>query len=157
MNVDGSIFSFVNEATLSFRCNQRSSLPIDIATRPKKRYGWGFLAPEPSGRLNVSKAMEELLYCHNICGHYDIGKTQRLNKIRVDDLEPMIVSKSHGVASCNIPLYRSCLYGKGRLTYMHKATSKPTVEHSNIIKEDDLLSGDCVSTDQHKCIIWVIK
>ena len=95
--------------------------------------------------------MKELLYWHNICGHYDIGKIQRFMKIRRGgDLETMIIPRLPGAVSCNIPLCRLCLYGKGRLISMHSVTSKPMVEHSDVNKESYLLPGDYVSLDQYK-------
>ena len=94
--------------------------------------------------------MEELLYWHNVCGHHDIGKTPKLMKTRVDDLEPMIIPKLPESSSYNIPLYKSCLHGKRRLISMHSVTSKPTVEHSDIIRKINLLPESFVSTDQYK-------
>ena len=97
--------------------------------------------------------MEELLYWYNICGHYNIKKTQKLIKIGGGggDLEPMIIPKLPGSTSFNIPLCRSCLHGKRRLTSMHNIMSKPTVEYSDVIQEGNILSGDCVNTDQYEC------
>ena len=48
---------------------------------------------------------------------------------------------------------QACLYVKGRPTPIKSSTTKPTVEDVDVIKVDELESGDNVSIDQYK--YWV--
>ena len=70
-----------------------------------------------------------------------------------ENLFPIISSKIPGASTCSIPLCKSCLLGKGRLTSIQSKTSKPTPEHADVIKFNDLIPGDCVIKDQYECII----
>ena len=71
----------------------------------------------------------------------------KVNKNRGGDLEPMIILKLPGSASCN----RLCVHGKYRLTSMHNSMFKPTVEYSDVIQEGNILPGNCVNTNQYEC------
>ena len=81
MNHTGSVFTFSNSSTLSFKYSSITKLHIATATAPQhKVYMWSMNAHIDSSRLNISKAQEYLLYWHNIFGHYNIQRTQALFK-----------------------------------------------------------------------------
>ena len=68
-----------------------------------------------------------------------------------EDLKSIIQAKVPGSATCSVPLCLAYLYDKGRITPIKSSTIKPTVEHADVIKVDDLELGDNVITDQYKC------
>ena len=103
-------------------------------------------------KLNILNAQEELLDWHTIFGHYNIRETQKMFKTIGENLFP-IISPKLPASTCSIPLCRSYLLGKVRLTSTQSKTSTPTPKNADVIKVKDLLPGDCVSTDQHKCRI----
>ena len=88
---------------------------------------------------------------HGILGHYDIDGTQRLMVGKFIDTVPLLLPKRPGVKTCNVPLCRSCLRGKGIRTYLNSSIGSPTVEHDDLIKQNHLQPGDCVITDQYEC------
>jgi hypothetical protein len=65
--------------------------------------------------------------------------------------EPLLIPKLPGVSTCTIPLCRSCLRGKGKRTSLQNRIGSPNVEHTEVIKNEHLLHGDCISTDQYEC------
>ena len=105
----------------------------------------------PSHKLIISTVQEELLLWHSKFGHFYIRNTQKLMQSHRAELEPIIVPKTPSAARCRIPLCGSCLKCKGRRTPLRSVKHTPTAEHSDILKKDDLTSGDNVSTDQYKC------
>ena len=54
-------------------------------------------------------------------------------------------------ATCSLPLCKSCLSGKGRQHGLNSAEGTVNEDHDNVIKDGDLLPGDCVYTDQYEC------
>ena len=156
IDAEGCIFTFASGKTLTFTYAEGSNLPIALATKrneiSKANFaGKAYLAAASSGKLNVSTAQEELLFCHGILGHYDVVDTHRLMVGKIVDNEPLLLPKHHGVSTCNIPLCRSCLREKGRRTSLESSIGFPTVEHTAVIKGGDILLGDCGSTDQFEC------
>ena len=112
---------FCIRKTLTFTYAEGSNLPIALATKrneiSKSNFaGKAYLVAASSGKLNISKAQEELLLWHGILGHYDVADTQRLMVGKGVDNEPLLLPKHPGVSTCNISLCRSCLRGKGRRT-----------------------------------------
>ena len=67
----------------------------------------------------------------------------------IDDV-PLPFPKHPGVATCNVPLFRSFLRGKGRRKSLNSSIGSPNVEHADVIKQNHLQPGDCVSTDKYK-------
>ena len=67
------------------------------------------------------------------------------------DNELLLLPKNPGVSICTIRLCRSYIRGKGRRTSLQSSIGSPMVEHADVIKEGDILPGDCVSTDQFEC------
>ena len=57
MNCNGSIFTFFNSSTLSFKYSAKSNLPIAISTIPEQQTGaWGMNAYIDSSRLKIYNA-----------------------------------------------------------------------------------------------------
>ena len=88
---------------------------------------------------------------HTILGHYDTRKIQKLLQATGHDLIPAVVPKLQASATCSIPMCRSCLRGKGKLTPNRSIHKTPNPEKTDTIKADHLHPGDCVSTDQFEC------
>ena len=156
IDTDGCVFTFASHKTLTFIYSKESHLPIALATKrndiSKATFsGKAYLTAASSGKLNISRAQEELLLWHGILGHHDIADTQRLMVGKGMNDVPLLLPKHAGVSTCNIPLCRSCLRGKGRRTSLESSIGSPTVEHADVIKEGHLLPGDCISTDQYEC------
>ena len=83
LDADGCVFTFASNKTLTCIYSKESHLPIALATKrnvmsKSKCSGQAYLTAASSGKLNISKAQEELLLLHEILGHYDIADTQRL-------------------------------------------------------------------------------
>ena len=79
----GCVFTFVSGKTLTFEYSSGSLLPIANALSkpvltPSGFYNTTNWAGASTGKLNISKAQEELLLWHGILGHYDISATQSL-------------------------------------------------------------------------------
>ena len=153
---DGCVFTFASNKRISCTYSKESNLPIALETKrnaiiKSKFAGKAYILAASSGRLNISKAQEELLILHGILGHYEIAETQRLMMGKVIDAVPLLLPKHPGVATCNFPLCRSRLRGKGRRTSLNSSIGSPTVEHADVIKQNHLQPGDCVSTDQYEC------
>ena len=91
-----------------------------------------------TGRLNISMAQEELLLWHSILGHYNMYNNQKL-------------MTATGISRYSLPLYTSCLRGKGRATFVKSTTELLNPEQFDVIKYGDLLPGDTVSIDQYEC------
>ena len=77
---DGCVFTFASKKALTFTYSKDSHLPIALATKRNEISkitfaGMAYLTAANSGRLNVSKAQEELLLWHGILGYYDIADT----------------------------------------------------------------------------------
>ena len=121
IDANGCVFTFASGKTLSFTYAQGSNLPIALATKrndiSKADFaGKAYLVAASSGKLNISKAQEELLLWHGILGHYDIADIQRLMVGKGIDDTPVLLPKHSGASTCSIPLCRSCLRGNGRRT-----------------------------------------
>ena len=86
-------------------------------------------------------------------GHYNIANTQKLMSAVGIDTEPVLKPKESGVAACSVPLCPSFLRGKGGITTLNSKVSYPDSEHSDVIKDGDLIQRDCVSTDQYECSV----
>ena len=99
----------------------------------------------------MSKAQEELLLWHSMLGHYSITNTQTMMSAKGLEEEPALNPKVPGTSTCSIPLCKSCLAGKARQIHIHDKHITSTIAHSDIIKDDDLLPGAAVSTDQYEC------
>ena len=146
MNKDGAVFKFATGGELTFEYSARSSLPIveaaNMVDNTPTRYIFS------TGRKNVSKAQEELLLWHSVLGHYNIANTQNLMSAKGLEEEPALISRVPGIGTCNIPLCPSCLAGKVRQITLHDKHITPTIEHSDVIKDGDLLPCAAISTDQ---------
>ena len=149
VTAEGCIFTFSSGKTLTFICDDKSSLPI-VKTQPAT-HGFQAITPLPNNHLNVSKAQEELLLWHNVFGHYNIHNTQKLMQTTGVDLCPIITPKHPGAATCTVPLCKSCLHGKGGRTSLQSVRTTTNPEYRDVIKKGDLLPGDCISTDQYVC------
>ena len=106
---DGCVFTFSSKKTLSFTYSKDSCLPIALATKrsevSKANFaGKAYITAASSGKLNISKAQEELLLWHGILGHYDIAETQRLMVGKGIEDVPLILPKYSGLSTCNVPL-----------------------------------------------------
>ena len=82
LDSDGCVFTFASKKTLAFVYSEESYLPIVLESKRNAMSrsdfsGQGYLASASSGKLNISKAQEELLLWHGILGHYGIADTQR--------------------------------------------------------------------------------
>ena len=117
MNVLWSTFTFANGATIIVDYSADTILPTSHATREKNTLSleqWGLLSMPTNNQLNVSNAQKEILYWHNIFGHYNIRKTQKVMKVNGEDFQPIIQTKVPRSATCSIPLCWAWLHGKGR-------------------------------------------
>ena len=77
MSHTGSVFTFANSSTLSFKYSTKTNLHTATATVSQhKTPAWGMHAYMDSSRLNIFKAQEELLHGHNIFGYYRIQQTR---------------------------------------------------------------------------------
>ena len=88
-----------------------------------------------------------MLLLHSIFGHFDIRNIQQILN------SGGIKLKDPGAATCNIPLCKSCIAGKGKCVGLKSTSKTPNPEHHDVIKKDDLVPGDRVSTDQYECRI----
>ena len=61
--------------------------------------------------------------------------------------EPLISPTLPSAATCSLPLYKLCLSGKRRQHGLKSAEGTVNEDHTNIIKDGDLLHGDYVYTD----------
>ena len=104
-----------------------------------------------SSRLNISNAQEDILYWHNTFGHYNIQRTQSLFKLVGDNIDPVIIPKLPAAKTYSVPICISCILYKGRLTSTQDKISTPNIKRSDVIKNSDLIPGDCVITDQYEC------
>ena len=117
MNHNGSVFTFSNSRTLSFKYSTKTNLPIATATVPEHQaIIWSMNTNIDSSRLNIFKAQEGLLYWYNIVVHYDIQRTQSLFEPVGENIDPVVIPKLPATKTCSVPLYKSCILGKGRLT-----------------------------------------
>ena len=104
MNHTGSVFTFANSSTLSFKHSTKINLPIATDTVPQhKKPTWIMNAYMKSSRLNISKAQEELLYWHNIFVNYNIQRTHALFKSMGENLDPVVTPKLPATKTCSIP------------------------------------------------------
>ena len=104
-----------------------------------------------SSRLNVSNEQEELLYWHNIFGHYDTHRNQSLFKPVGENINPVIIPKIPATKTYSVPICTSCILCKGILISIQDKISTPNIKRSDVIRNSDLIPGDCVITDQYEC------
>ena len=76
-----------------------------------------------------------------------------MTETRGVDLEPIIKSKNLGIATYTVPLCRSYSRGKYRRSSLQSKKISPNSEHPGVIKDGNLIPGDCISTDQYECSI----
>lgn len=67
------------------------------------------------------------------------------------DSEPIFHPKEAWPNTCYIPLCTTYLRGKGGITLLNSKVSLPDPEHLDVLKEEDLMPGDNVNTDQYEC------
>jgi len=149
LDKEGSTFTFVSGKSITFKYAKGSNLPIAHASTKdnNKSMMSAFLSLPTTRKLNISKGQEELLLWHSIFGHFDIRNVQQILN------SGGIKLKDPGAATCNIPLCRSCIAGKGKCIGLKSTSKTPNPEHHDVIKKDDLVPGDRVSTDQYECRI----
>lgn len=58
-----------------------------------------------------------------------------------------------GAATCDLPLCRSYLSRKAKCVGLKTTKQVPNKDYFDVIKINDLVPGDRVSTDQYKCRI----
>ena len=66
------------------------------------------------------------------------------------DREPLLRPKEPTASTCSIPMYTTCLRGKGGLTPTYNKISTPDPDHADVIKESDFFPRDAGSTDQYE-------
>ena len=88
---------------------------------------------------------------HRIFGHYGIWHTQQLMKSLDKDMEKILCPRISAAITCSIPLFRSCLRGKGSRSSLKSNKVTSNKEHTNVIKEVHLHPEDRVSSDQFEC------
>ena len=59
-------------------------------------------------------------------------------------------AKEPGASTCTIPFCTSYLRGKGGIILIDSKSFILNPDHSDVIKEGDLMPGDTVSTDQYE-------
>ena len=145
-NKYGFKFTFTSGKSLTFTYAKGSKLPIAhglVTTSSQAQVG--FLSLITSRTLNLFKAQEKLLLWYSILGCFGVRNTQLL--IRGGCIHKRIL----GAGTCNIPMCRTCVTGKGEQFSIQTAKNIPNPEHTNIIKRGDLQPDDYVSTDQFEC------
>ena len=86
-------------------------------------------------------------------GHYDIRNIQKIMPTKGLDTKPILIPTQPGTATYIIPLYHAFLRRSARQILLHSTHVTHNVEHSEVIKEGDLLPEKCISTDQYECRI----
>ena len=66
------------------------------------------------------------------------------------DLIPILTTLVPGINTCALPLYPSCIRGKGMLTSVHSNQLTPNQTHTYVIKKGELKPGMSVSTNQYE-------
>ena len=79
-----------------------------------------------------------------------MADTQKMTRIRCVELNPIITPKIRGTSSSTLPLYRSYLNGKGGRSSLQSSIFIPNPDHTDVIKNGDLLPGDCIRTNQYE-------
>ena len=132
-----------------------SNLPIALVTHKsevsKARFeGNACMLATSSVKLNLSKDQEELLLWHEMLGHYEIAETQKLFVGKGIENQPAVIAKLTGVATCTVPLCRSCLRVKGKRTSLQSSIGSLNVDHNDVIKNKHFLPGYFVSIHQQE-------
>ena len=151
LNHRGTVFTFAEGGKLSFDYAKRSLLPFARATKTV-RSSKAFVGEMIKAAVNLTQGQIELRNTHDKLGHYDIRKTQSLfngSQQRAPILNPICPQ----AATCKVPLCRACMMGKARLRSMGNKSSTPNVDHTDVIKNNDLAPGIRVSSDQYVCRI----
>ena len=95
----------------------------------------------------MSKNQKELLLWKSILGHFDVRNTQNLIRGGI------IPTKLPGARTYDIPMCRVCVVGKYKRVGITKSKYIINPEHTDVIKQEDLLPGERVSMDQFECRI----
>ena len=151
LNHRGTVFTFAEGGKLSFDYAKRSLLPFTRGTKTV-RSSKAFVGEMIKAAVNLTQGQIELRNTHDKLGHYDIRKTQSLFK-GSQQRAPILNPICPQAATCKVPLCRACMMGKARLQSMGNKSSTPNVDHSDVIKNNDLAPGIRVSSDQYVCRI----
>ena len=101
---------------------------------------------------NLATRKMELLNTHSRLGHYDIHKFQKLFK-RDEQYNSILSTICLQAATCKVTLCMSCILGKARMQSFGSKISVDNVDHTNVIKVNDLDPDVRVSTYQYVCQI----
>ena len=78
---------------------------------------------------------------HSVLGYYNIANTQKLISTEGVDMESMFPPKELGSATCYVSLCPLYLRGKGGLTSVKSKLSTSNPDHSDVIKDGNVLPG----------------
>ena len=130
-----------------------SILPFARGSKPTPT-SKGFVGTLVQAVANITTVQTELLQDHFRLGHYDIRKTQNIFK-RDEHGNSALNCICPQISTCKVPMCRACMFGKVIIQSLDSKISLNNIEHTNVIKNNDLDPGVRISTDQYICRIRV--